>query len=381
MRGDLVWLTASLGLRGLSFGLYLMLWPLYVEHLGGGPVALGSLAAVGGAVSALVLLPGGWLADRWDRRQLAIAAGLLAAPAPLLFAWAPSWRWLIPGMVLFHAAQFARPALQAIVAEAAPPNVMASRYGVVMSAFEAGMAVGPPVGAWMAEAAHGFGPVFVAAAVLSGLAVLALLPLRPHPQRARGALRPSRPRPWHRPALRRWIGFMAVFATVQSLAFPFAVPYWRGVGGLGLETLGWIGSVGIAAATVAGPLWGWLAERIGFIRALGWGLGFTAVGWALVAGFPRHVGVALLAATLRGAEEGCGTVAGAAIGRTVPPEDAGTAYGWFNWVAEVGRAVGPVPGGLLYRWWPTAPFLLTAAITAALAFAFLDTLPPVWRQP
>ena len=49
-------------------GLYFFIWPNFVRDLGGGPQEIDYLTALMYGVMALTLFPGGWLADRYDRR-------------------------------------------------------------------------------------------------------------------------------------------------------------------------------------------------------------------------------------------------------------------------------------------------------------------------
>jgi DHA1 family tetracycline resistance protein-like MFS transporter len=380
MNKDLWWLTGSLGLRGLALGVYVVLWPLYVEQLGGGPVALGLLASVGALVSALVLIPGGWMADRLDRRRLAIWASVAAVPAPLAYALAPNWPWLLVGMALFHAAQLGRPAVQAMIADEAAPDRLATWYGVVMSAFDAGMVLGPLVGTRLVDHFHSYVPLFALSSALNLCATSCLIPVASHPPTRTSAPSLLRPHWRDHPVAARWVAFSAAFVLIQSLALPFVVPYWRSVGRLPLETIGWLGSFTILTATVAGPVSGWVAQRLGFIRSLGWGLALNACGWAILALWPASATAGLVSAACRASEEGISTLAAAAIGRAVPRRRAGTAYGILNWVNELARAVGPVPGGLFYRRQESLPFLVTGSLTALLAWIFLDTLPPRWSE-
>ena len=83
---DLIWLTISQGLWGLGFGFYGFLWPLYIEHLGGSAVAVGLLSTIAGIATALVVFPGGYVADRVERKSILVWGWLVAIPAPFMFA-------------------------------------------------------------------------------------------------------------------------------------------------------------------------------------------------------------------------------------------------------------------------------------------------------
>lgn len=371
MTRTLRWIALGQALRGFSGGLYVVIWPLWVEKLGGNAVALGFLGTVAGATTACVLVPGGWLSDRVHRGKLLLWGALVALPAPFVFALSPSWWALVPGVVIFYASQFSRPALQAAVAEEAPRAKLAAAFSLVMSAFDAGMVLGPPLGTLIAS--HlGYRPLFLVSGVISLPAAACYLPARnlrpaPSPPAARRRLVPH-----PRPAYVRWLIFVGVFAGLQGLATPFVVPYWKAVGRLSLGDIGWLGSISTLAGTVSGPLFGRLADRMGAARTLALGLGSIWLGWMALLFNPASLRLNLIGSALRGVDDGCQTVAGAAVGRLVPASETGTAFGFLNLINEAGRAAAPLPGGLLYTARPRAPFLISAFLTACLGWWFFD---------
>lgn len=61
---------------------------------------LGTLSSVGGAISALISAPVGWLMDRHGIKRLFLLATVLTAGGSLLYALAPDWRFLVAAAVL-----------------------------------------------------------------------------------------------------------------------------------------------------------------------------------------------------------------------------------------------------------------------------------------
>ena len=149
MTPDLWWMTTAQGLWGLGFGLYGLLFPLYIEKLGGGPIIIGLLTTLAGIMTAFVVFPGGWLADRVDRRTILLWGWVVAIPVPFMFAAAPRWEFLIPGVILYFGSAFSTPAMQAVIVEEAPPEMLSTAYNVVMSVFGAGMVAGPALGGYL----------------------------------------------------------------------------------------------------------------------------------------------------------------------------------------------------------------------------------------
>lgn len=371
MTGTLRWIALGQALRGFALGLYITIWPLWVEKLGGNAVALGFLGTVGGATTALVLVPGGWLSDRAHRGKVLLWGAVASLPAPFVFALAPTWWALLPGVIIFYGAQFSRPALQAAIAEEAPKAKLATAFSLVMSAFDAGMVLAPPLGALIAS--HlGYRLLFVLSGAISLPAAACYLPARNLRATSPSSSVGRRLMPAPRPAYLRWLVFVGVFAGLEGLATPFVVPYWKAVGHLSLANIGWLGSVSTFAGAVSGPLFGRLVDRVGAARTLALGLGCIWAGWTVFLFNPASFPLNMIGAALRGVDDGCQTVAGAAVGRLVPSNETGTAFGFLNLLNDAGRAVAPLPGGLLYTLRPRGPFIVTAFLTGCLGWWFLD---------
>lgn len=374
MTPDLWWMTLAQGLWGLGFGLYGLFFPLYIEKLGGGPVIVGLLTTVAGIVTAFVVFPGGWLSDRVDRRTVLVWGWVIAIPVPFMFAAAHDWQWLIPGVVLYFGSAFSTPAMQAVVVAQAPSEHLSTAYNVVMSVFGAGMVLGPAIGGYMASH-YSYRLVFMVAGVIYAISTLAILRMRPSPPERLFKRRKVKWRPKNRPRFFQWMMFSAVLAAVQGIAWPFVVPYWKTVGHLSVETIGLLGSVAILVATLTGPLWGRIGEKMGIPRALGVGLGLVVVGWMALLWAPESIGWGVFSGVMRGSGEGSRGLQGVAVGRTARPGELGTAYGLFNLVTELSAALAPLPGGLLFRQWAFGPLVVAAFLTAMIAWWLWNGLP------
>lgn len=359
---NLLLLAVAMALWGLGFGLYGILWPLYVEQLGGGPVAIGWLQTAAGLSTALVVLPGGFLADRVDRKKMILWGWIMAVPAPFLFAWAPSWPWLFVGVILYFGSAFSTPAAQAYIQAEAGPR-LAVAYTVVMSAFALGAVIGPAISGYLVDLTS-FRTVFYMAGALYAVSTLLILPMAPAP--APGGVRHTWSltswSPARRPRFFQWVALAALLSVAGGLSGPYVVPFWRTVGHFNIKTIGLLGAVTTLTAALVSPLWGRLAERLGIPRALGWGLAITTAGMVGLWAIPRLLWLQASSAVVRGAGGGSGGLTGVAIGRVVPGLEAGTAYGLLNWISELAGALAPYPGALLYEIRPEAPMVFTTAL-------------------
>jgi MFS family permease len=73
---------------------------IYTVGLGADSVQLGSLSSVGGAISAIISAPVGWLMDRHGIKRLFLLAIVFTAGGSLLYALAPDWRFLVAAAIL-----------------------------------------------------------------------------------------------------------------------------------------------------------------------------------------------------------------------------------------------------------------------------------------
>jgi len=92
--------TARLSADKFLVGLTSQYRAIYTVGLGADSVQLGFLSSVGGAISALVSAPVGWLMDRYGIKRFFLVAVVLTAGGSLLYALASDWRFLVAAAVL-----------------------------------------------------------------------------------------------------------------------------------------------------------------------------------------------------------------------------------------------------------------------------------------
>jgi MFS family permease len=92
--------AARLSASNFLIGLTGQYGAIYTVGLGADSVQLGSLSSVGGAISALISAPVGWLMDRHGIKRLFLLAIVFAAGGSLFYALAPDWRFLVAAAIL-----------------------------------------------------------------------------------------------------------------------------------------------------------------------------------------------------------------------------------------------------------------------------------------
>ncbi|KAF1008898.1 MAG: Enterobactin exporter EntS [Luteibacter sp.] len=125
-------------------------WQMYATT--GKASDLGLIGLAHFVPALLLALPGGHLADRYDRRSLVMVADLLGAVAALALAMAslthsPGRGWLLAAVGLGGAAAaIRRPALQSLVPGLVPKAMLAQAYAATSVAGEATVVAGPVIG-------------------------------------------------------------------------------------------------------------------------------------------------------------------------------------------------------------------------------------------
>ena len=95
---------------------------LYYIHLGASAFLLSIMGFAGSIAVALVQFPGGYLADKHGRRWLIVSMTFGLALSSLFFVFAPSWQFILVGLLLQNLFSIYGPALMAMVIDSLPPE-------------------------------------------------------------------------------------------------------------------------------------------------------------------------------------------------------------------------------------------------------------------
>jgi MFS family permease len=377
--------------------MYMPLLPLYVQELGASIEQIGLFFTLAMIAPLMFQILGGWLSDSIGRVQ-AMAIGSLAGLAGyIVFAAAPSWGWLLLGMVgMSVATSFVGPSFQALVAEESSEETRGRVFGLVQSSFLIVGVIGAPLGGFLADLA-GFRWMFVVAASLYAVATAIRLYMarklrrqetEPRPAPSFGGLKKSLGTMAALIAgggIITWIflsdGVMDVsFSLVQNL-FPL---YFNNIIGLSMTQLGFLGAVSSLATMALTAGGGWLSDKAG--ERVGIVLGNIAVAFAFlvmlnVTTFPLFV----IAWALLGLGQALtGPAYNSLISKVVPAHMRGIAFGFFSTSLGVISLPSPYIGTWMWqRFGPRVPFYVPlAAMVLMLPVIWLKfRLPPRQAQP
>jgi MFS family permease len=95
---------------------------LFYLHLGADVFLISIIGFVGSIAIALVQFPGGYLADKHGRRWLIVSMTFGIAIGSLFFIFAPSWHFIMIGLLIQNLCSIYGPALMAMVIDSLPPQ-------------------------------------------------------------------------------------------------------------------------------------------------------------------------------------------------------------------------------------------------------------------
>jgi len=379
--------TAQL-LSIIGFAFVLPFMPFYIRELGVAerlvPVWAGILAASGALVMAFFSPLWGWLADRHGRKMMVERA--MFGGAIITFAMGlvdNVWQLLILRL-LSGATTGTISASIAMVSTAVPRSRLGYSLGLMQVAVFLGMTLGPWVGGLLADAV-GYRQTFMAGGVIllmGGLLVLGWTKetfTRPSEEALREGGRLL--------SLLAYAGFPAML--VLFFLFHFTVQFVAPILPLFIETVCEPGAGGVATTTgllfaisggmsaVAAAGVGYLSDRVGYKPLILFNLVLTAVSMALHGAAQSVLQLALVRILYGLAAGGILPAMNALVGRLIPPNSYGKAYGLTSSMTSLGMAAGPALGGIMaswigYRW----PFVLVGAMMAAVTLPVLISIRP-----
>lgn len=354
---------------------------LYFHEKRGLPMGLVGLA-VSGAVAAAAVgqAIGGELSDVLGcKRVMAIALSSRVVFTALLAA-AVAFDWSIAVTVALHVAGSASgnlygPAVRAWIAHEHPAGGRAHAYGGLRVAQNAGWAIGPAIGGFMAGWSYAL--MFAATSAMSLLGLVLLLAAVPAAPAARsgegfawsGTLSAARDGRFLELSI---IGLM-IACVMSQLVAPMSV-HATAHGGLTESQVGFLFGINGVIVVVLQRAATRLASRFPLSRAAAAGCLFYLVGWSWIAfargWWPMALGMAVV--TL--GEIVISPSLEALAANLAPPRLKGRFLGFQGLLQSLGQALGPLLGGLGHehlsgRWVP-APWLAAGALAGAAGWGF-----------
>lgn len=386
-RGPLAFITATVLLDTMGFGLIVPVLPLLVADLG--HVSLDAAAPIGGALimtyalAQFVCAPVvGGLSDAHGRRPVLLASMAGFALSMLVAWWATALWMLFAGRILAGITGASYSTAYAYIADVTPPERRAQTFGLLGVAFGLGFIVGPAMGGLLGAMDPRL--PFLAAAALAGCNMLMgifLLPesLPPGKRRpfdirranALGAVRQlhSLGGPLRRLATVYFLWMLAIQSLHGMWSYISAYRYQWSPFSIGLS----LTLVGVLAVVVNGFLVKRAVRQLGEWRTAITGVAAGTLGYAihLIAGTPALAYLALIV----GALGGLTVPALQALMTARADEDAqGELQGALAALSSITVVIGPILFSQVFAaftgadaplYAPGAPFLVSVALAGA----------------
>ena len=349
---------------GVAFGLWSYILPIHVKNLGATPSQVGLVLASAGLTVTLTLVPAGLLADRYSRKRLTILFTLIPVIPTLLLSLVNTWQitmlLLIP--VWLQAPNIA--VINTYLAHAKPKEALGRVFALLNFGFIIGELLMRTLGARIAEQ-NGMGVVFQLSALAFIIAAIPLFFVKRQPS--------GPPKNWsgYGPLLKNrtfisisLLSMMVFFALRAGQAL---VPnYVQDVIGLGLSSIGQLGTLTALGGAILSLLLGRLSSRKSVIGAQF----FAVIAMILIltapVGFGFSFGFFLLGSNLA-----IFALLEAFMGSSVPTHYSGLAFGVQGTLIGLGNTLGALLAGVLYGQSPRYPLLLSIV---GLCFMIIFTL-------
>lgn len=94
-------------LWGFGYGLHSYMFPVYLRNIGCTPQEVGFVFSISMAVMAASSIPGGILADKYNRRKVVLLSWMIGVPSVILYYFARDWKMTALGIALYSGSMLA----------------------------------------------------------------------------------------------------------------------------------------------------------------------------------------------------------------------------------------------------------------------------------
>jgi len=345
-------------------GLFVYVLPNIIRGLQATPAEVGLAYAILSVGSIITPIPGGFLADKYDRKKVIILGCLVWLPVPLLFSLASYWTQLLPSMFLYGFF-LGGSATSAYIASTVKREEMARAFTATSASYWMGYTFSPSIGAYIAQQIS-INVVFYLTTLFYTLAIIVLMFISSqYATRELNAVKEEDDTYSVRSVL-LWSLFLTMLVFSILLTRALIPQFLADVYKYDKFPIGIIGSVTFAGATLWCLLLGRLGDRWRKSGAVSAGLGVSVIA-TLVLLLTDNFASLILGAFLMGASYTLWSLMGAIIGPLAPPRTRGRWISVSHTAATSAAFAASLVGGILYETSPSTPFFIFIVAAAMLA--------------
>lgn len=345
-------------------GLFIYLLPLFIRNLNASPENVGFLFSILTVASATTIIPGGFLADKYDRKKILLLGWAIWVPVPLFFAFATNWIQLIPAMFLYGIL-FSSPASSAYIVGRSKKSKVASTFTTLVSAWGIGYTFAPTVSGYL-SVTIGVQSVFYITTIFYLITTLTTALISSQHTQEDGQEPTEILQKTNFQTVDRWkiMSLSALFAAIMfilSLIFPLIPQFLQDIYEYDATFIGILGSFTYFGGSILSLLLGKVGDKYGKTMSISVSMIGFASALMLLTSF-NSVPLLMLASFIRGVSFPMWAFIGATIGPLVHSASRGR---WISVVQTTTQAVSilaPYIGGILYSHSPQTPFLMVTPV-------------------
>jgi MFS family permease len=346
-------------------GLYAYVLPNIIRNLEATPTQVGITYAILHLAAVITPIPGGLLADKYDRKKLIILGWLIWLPIPILFSLATHWTHMLPSMFLYGF-WLSGPATSAYIATTTKPQQMATAYTAISASYWLGYTFSPSIGAHIAEITS-IKTVFYLTSLSYAITIITLTLLTSqHATDKQPISAEKHNRKYSMKTILAWTLILATLVYTLFLTRPTTPQLLEDHYKYTAPQIGLIGSTTFAGATIWCILLGKLGDKWRKSGALSIGLIASTIATTILITTNNYT-ILLLNALLMGASYTLWSLIGSIVGPLTPPIKRARWISITHTGATTAALASSLTGGILYEAAPYTPFLIFIPTAATLA--------------
>lgn len=347
--------------------MYINFFPIHIRQLGGSELVVGLAVSIPFFAGVLCLI-GGIMADFTDRKKILLFGWAVTIPAPLIWAFADRWEWMLVGAFVYSLTMVCASAITLYIFDYETTGNKMQAYTYFSLSAMMGAILGPFIGGAILGA-YDSKLLYLLIFVCYSLATLCVLPLS------------GQPRPKHRNfrhylkwgniassgALKKTaliLLFLSTLSLFMNISGPYMPLFLDEVKAMPVDRIGLVFTVLSLGAALFIWLFGKLDARLGMRTNLLLGIGIFLLSITITA-CTSNFYFLLFAFFLRGIVTGIAVYVVGGIAERLTGDSKGLLLSMYVAVRSILIGVAAYPGAFLY---PIHPHLLfyTEAILLAL---------------